>query len=210
MADEKPIAGLILAAGASQRFGTSDKLLADIAGEALVCRVARRLSEAGVAQIGAVVRDRHGPVAGALRRALPDITIIENAGAERGMGTSIRCGVSALKSAAAGVLIVPGDMAFLDGGLVRAIMAAFESAGGEKIIVPQLADGVQRNPVLWPARFFPSLMTLDGESGGKALLGAHAGDIQTVTVAQAEWVLDIDTEVDLAAARKRATRLPST
>ena len=48
------IAAVLLAAGASRRFGASSKLLADIGGAPLIRRVVREVIESGVAETIAV------------------------------------------------------------------------------------------------------------------------------------------------------------
>lgn len=193
----KPIGAVLLAAGASERFGATDKLLAEIDGMALSARVASRLRQAGVTEVAAVVRDGSGPVARALA---PHVTrLVVNSEARRGMGVSIARGVAALAADCAGALIVPGDMPGLSVSLLTRILSAFEEAGGERIVYPVLAGVEQRNPVLWPRRFLAELASLDGPGGAKQLLQLHAGETMVVAVEHDWEVADIDTAADLAA-----------
>lgn len=190
------IAALILAAGASERFGEKDKLVAQIDGIPLVNRVVESMRRAGIENILAVVARADNEVAGVLDDA--GVTTAVNPNAARGMGTSICTGVTALAGIADGILIVPGDMPALSPELIRRIAAAFEASRGEAIITPCLADGAQRNPVLWPKRFFAELLGLDGDAGAKSVLARLSHEIKTVIVPDPAEVCDIDTVKDLA------------
>lgn len=68
---------ILLAAGQGTRLwpltATRPKPLIPIAGEPLVCRLARQLSEAGITQLQAVVSDAKGPVAAALADRCPEL-----------------------------------------------------------------------------------------------------------------------------------------
>ncbi len=197
------IGAVLLAAGASQRFGNPGKLLADIGGEALVRRVARTLAGSGLTEIVAVTGGQHE----ACRLALADFPVrtIFNAQWPSGMGSSIAAGVAELGGDPDGAFIVPGDMPFLSPEMLKALIAAFESAGQTKIVYPTTATGEQRNPVLWPQRYFAALAALKGVHGAKSLLQAHAGE--SISVSVDDWMLaDIDTPGDLDAARARLAR----
>ena len=189
------VSAVLLAAGASRRFGHEDKLLAAIGGEPLAARVARVLREAGIAEVVAVVREECGPVPAALAGRVT--RLVAAPGAIYGMGSSIAAGIAALGPECAGALIVPGDMPGLTPSLVRRLSETFASHGETRTVHASLADASQRNPVLWPRRLFPELAALAGETGGKAVLARHPGESVAV-LADASEVADIDTPDDLA------------
>lgn len=200
-----PIYAVLLAAGASTRFGVNDKLLADVGGKPLVAISAEQLIAANLDGVIAVVRcgaDGEA-VAGAIRH-LP-LIVTENPSAADGMGTSIACGVAAVPADAAGIMIVPADMPSLDRTLIVGLVAAFRADNGEKIILPVTASGGQRNPVIWPVRLRGDLEVLDAAKGGKALLAAHKDQIVAIAAPDEAAFEDIDTQSDLA--RVRAQRI---
>lgn len=188
------VSAVLLAAGASRRFGHEEKLLAAIGGEPLAARVARVLREAGIREVVAVVREECGPVAAALSGRVSRIVCAP--GAVYGMGSSIAAGIAALGAECDGALVVPGDMPGLTPALVRRLTEAFERNAAARIVYAAL-DGAQRNPVLWPRRLFPELAALAGEAGGKVVLARHPGEAVAVAAMAAE-VADIDTPDDLA------------
>lgn len=196
------IAAVLLAAGASMRFGAPNKLLAPLAGTPLVRHAAEALAASSLAEIVAVT----GPDADAVTAALGGLPLkfVHNARFADGMGSSIAAGVCALASDADGVLIVPGDMPGVTANLIAVLVAAFECSGGMRPVFPTLADGRQSPPVLWPRACFTGLSQLSGPQGGKALL-TRVGGIP-VPIGDAQLLIDIDTVDELAAAASSFSR----
>ena len=189
------IAAVILAAGASRRFGAANKLLADVGGEPLIARVVKRVAGTGCSRIVVVTAVRSGPIRAALD-GLP-VTLVANPAAARGMGTSIAAGIASLAPDVSAALIVPGDMPNVSTALIDALIAAFQGSGSGRIVHAAARDGTQRNPVLWPRTYFSDLARLDGDHGGKSLLAAHRSDTLAVTVARDDELIDVDTMDDL-------------
>jgi molybdenum cofactor cytidylyltransferase len=198
---EGSIAAVVLAAGASRRFGEDNKLLARIDGRPLVDRVVTSLATGGVTGIVVVTGHDRGALEAALRRR--PVSFVHNGSWEAGMGSSIAAGVAALDENAAGVFIVPGDVPLLSPQLVAALIAAFEASKRDRIIYPTTPSGEQRNPVLWPRRHFGALLALPPAAGAKALLQLVATECVAVPADEAA-LSDVDTEAELEAARKLA------
>jgi molybdenum cofactor cytidylyltransferase len=68
-------------------------------------------------------------------------------------------------------------------------------------VVPS-SEGRRGNPVLWSRRFFPELMTLDGDIGARHLIGKHSEAVAEIAVEGADAFLDIDTPQALDDARR--------
>lgn len=202
MTEPVPVYAVLLAAGASTRFGTDNKLLADLGGQPLITLAVARLLAADVAGVIAVVAP--GPDGAAVTAALRHlpINVVVNADAALGMGTSIARGTTAVPDGA-GIMIVPADMPSLDHRLIDELITAFRRSHGQKIVHPVAQSGHQRNPVIWPAWTRAELMSLDPQTGGKPLLAAHLDDIVTVSAENERAFDDIDTQEDLARARSR-------
>ncbi len=196
------VGAVLLAAGGSERFGADNKLLADVGGEPLVRRVAGQLE--GLAKLVIVTgHDADGVVAALVR--VP-ARFAHNGDWQLGMGSSIGVGIKALGGGLDGAFVVPGDLAFLRRGLIEAMVAAFEADERRPIVFPATPEGKQRNPVLWPARFFADLASLPPAEGAKALIERHAEEAKAITVEDAAAFSDIDTPAELAAARARLGR----
>lgn len=194
-----PIAAILLAAGAAERFGGQSKLLADLGGVPLIVHAARAIVGSNSSGFLAVTGRDGAAVAAALQGS--GLQIIPNPNWAEGLGGSVAAGVRALQVDACGVLIVPGDMPFLTPGYLNALIDRFtQSPEPRPILFPQLPDGTQGNPVLWPRRFFAELAELSGAKGGKALLNQHAQVAQAFPVTDARLFVDIDTPDDLVRA----------
>jgi molybdenum cofactor cytidylyltransferase len=197
------IGAVLLAAGASRRFGAADKLTAPLAGKPLVRWSAEAVASSSLAPVVVVTGADPAPIAAALA-GLSGLRFVANPDAERGMGTSVAAGIAALADEQLdGAAIVPGDMPLLSPALIDTLVAAFDAEAGARIVYAAATDGAQRNPVLWPARHFGALNRLDGAAGGKALLAAHAAEGKAVPVAPDWRLADIDTRADLENAARR-------
>ena len=195
-AKQLPLAAVLLAGGASRRFGADNKLLADVDGSPIVARVAREILAGGVDELVVVTGAEHEAYVTALA-GLP-ARLVKNADWDAGIGGSIATGVRALADTSQGVFIVPGDLPNLTRGVFQRLGAAFVEAGGGSVIVPVTADGGQRNPVLWPRRLFPTLAALSGPKGGKSLLDTLGDARVDVAFGDESLFVDIDTPEDYA------------
>jgi molybdenum cofactor cytidylyltransferase len=193
------IAAVVLAAGASRRFGADNKLLARVDGRTLIECVVNALANGAAADIVVVTGHDRAAVEAALH-SWP-VRFVHNADWETGMGSSIRAGIAALSDNAAGAFVVPGDMPLLSSQLVASLVDAFAEADGERIVYPAARSGEQRNPVLWPRRHFGALLALPPNTGAKALLQLIAAECLAVAAADDAALSDVDTPADLAALR---------
>jgi molybdenum cofactor cytidylyltransferase len=195
------IAAVVLAAGPSNRFGPQNKLLADLAGRPLLRGVAEKVIGGG-ADLVVIVTGCDGADIEAALAGL-SVRFVHNEAWRDGMGTSIAAGVAALGEDIEATFIVPGDMPRLTPGLFAQLAAAFAEGPRPTIVYPATPSGEQRNPVLWPRRYFPKLLTLAGPDGAKGFLRRLAPECTPVVVDDPAIFADVDTPEDLQAARTR-------
>lgn len=192
------VGAILLAAGSSTRFGDENKLVADLDGKPLLRHVADILTESSVTDLVVVTGHDRDAVEEALD-GLP-LRFVHNEEWQTGMGRSIARGIRALRPDTSAAFVVPGDMPFLTAALLDALSGRHADAGGSRIVVPTTEDGRQRNPVLWPRRFFDDLAALDGPHGGKALIDRHRDETLRIPVSDESVFADIDTPGDMPAA----------
>lgn len=189
------IGAIVLAAGASERFGMANKLLVDVGGVPMLRRVAEEVLAAGVSEVVVVTgyeRERYAAVLAGLC-----VGFVHNDAWAEGQGGSVACGVLALSPACEAAFVVPADMPGLGAQSLVRLMEAYRATAGEVVVVPVTPAGEQRNPVLWPRRWFGRLSILSGPQGGKRLL-ADISDRIDVAFDDAAVFADIDTVSDYA------------
>ena len=126
MLAESTVSGVLLAAGASRRFGADlPKQLWPVAGEALVRRVARRALGSRLSEVIVVVGHQADRVTAALA-GLP-VRIVENAAHSSGQASSVRAGLEAVSGAASGSLFLPVDQPHLDSRLIDGLIELLNS-----------------------------------------------------------------------------------
>jgi molybdenum cofactor cytidylyltransferase len=199
------IGAILLAAGSSVRFGADNKLLVDIGGRPLIRSAAEAITQGDIVSEIVVVTGYDQPL---IERALDGLRLrfANNPNWPKGIGSSIAVGASALGSNLDGAFIMPGDMPLMPAALLERLIEEFVQAQGASIIFPATASGAQRNPVLWPRRFFALLTSLSGPKGGKRSLDVLAECRKAVLVADDSAFTDIDTTEDLALASAFALR----
>lgn len=216
------ILGALLAAGTGTRFGEGNKLLADLDGEPVVARAARTLAESSIDACVAVVgHDRE-----AVAEALPaDVAVVANPDYDSGQSASVRRGVAVARERGAdAVVFALGDLPCVRVETVDALIDAYRSevtaardetgtapveadaardgAGTDRpgIVAPR-HEGRRGNPVLFDARYFDALASVEGDAGGRALLDSEP--VAWVDVDDPGVRLDVDTDRDLRALRNR-------
>jgi molybdenum cofactor cytidylyltransferase len=192
------IAGLLLASGASRRFG-SNKLVAPLGGRAVVRWSAEALADA-VDDGWVVVRVGDAEVRAALH-GLP-VHLIENPDAREGIASSIRAGVAALTAEAEAVVITLGDQPAIDREVIRRVVAAWHNRQRDTNAVVAEYDDGRGHPALFGATLFPALRALDGDRGARELLASLGDAVMIVTVAGARPP-DVDTPEALSALARR-------
>jgi molybdenum cofactor cytidylyltransferase len=195
------IAGLLLASGASRRFG-ANKLVAPLDGRPMVRWSAEALASAVDAAY--VVVPSHDTEIRAALRGL-HLHWVENPDADEGMARSIRAGVATLPAEAEAVVITLGDQPLIDGNIIRNVLAAWRTAPpGIRAVAAEYEDG-RGHPVLFGAALFAELRALEGDRGARELL-ASLGESLAVVHASGVRPADVDTRDALAALERGGRR----
>ena len=200
------LAAIILAAGSSRRFGAENKLLADIDGLPLIRHVALRVLASRAGHVLVVTGHQSEKVAQALTGL--DVICVHNSKHLDGMSTTVAAGITALPVEVQAAVITPGDLPEISARLIDRLIAIATASGGERIVFPTLPTGEQRNPVLWPRRYFAELAALSGDTGARGLVKKHQAQALPVLMTMLEAFADIDCPEDLQAWRSKRGRSP--
>jgi molybdenum cofactor cytidylyltransferase len=193
------VAGILLASGASTRFG-GDKLLAALEGRPVVRWSADALTGA-VDELIVVAREEESRI----QRALEGLPIrwAINRDAERGMSTAIRAGVAALPSQTEAAIVALGDQPLVDGRVVERLVARWRERHA-RAVQPRYDDG-RGHPVLFDYSLFPALCALTGDVGARTVLDSIGDALDLLTVAGPRPI-DVDTPDALCAVAAELAR----
>ncbi len=162
-------AGIILAAGASTRFGSPKQLL-DWKGKPFVRQVAETALQAGLWPVVVVTGSHAAEIESALI-GLP-VNVVYNAEYQQGQSTSIRAGVNALPHNTGASVFLLADQPQIPVDVIRALIES-HSHGMQAILAPLVLEERRANPVLMDRVTFPDLLKLTGDVGGRAIFDKH-------------------------------------
>jgi molybdenum cofactor cytidylyltransferase len=189
----KNIGAVILAAGGSSRFGRPKQLI-PFRGKSLICRIIDAASVAGCSPVIIVISSGDEKLRRELNRA--GVVTVENQHWQRGIGSSIRCGIQELVAnspdVAASVLLVC-DQPAVDAGVIEHLMALHETTG-RSIAASSYADtlGV---PALFSRSVFEELLSVDDNTGAKLIILRSRERVASFPFSEGQ--IDIDTWEDL-------------
>ncbi len=186
----EPVAGVILAAGESKRFGQPKQVL-DWKGQPFVRAVARTALGAGLSPVVVV----SGANAEQVESAVKDLNVrvIKNEDWKSGQGGSIGVGIKSFalhhspKIGAAIFLLT--DQPQVTTSILRALVEK-HAEGLFPIVAPMVMDQ-RANPVLFDRMTFPDLMALEGDVGGRAIFHKHR--VEYLPWHDDRLLLDVDT-----------------
>jgi molybdenum cofactor cytidylyltransferase len=180
------IAALLLAAGRSTRFG-GDKLLAPLHGHSVLFWSAAAIATE-VDTLYVVVPPDSAERVEALE-GIPCV-IVEHAGRDAGMSSSIRAGIAALPADVEAVVLALADQPLAPYHVVRRLCECWR-AGAATAVAPRYRDG-RGHPVLFSRETFAALATLEGDTGARAVLDGLGERLALVPVDEMIPV-DVDT-----------------
>ena len=178
---------VILAAGNSNRMGTSKALL-PWKKSTLIKELVDKYLQLNQ-EVIVVSGSNHKAL---LNLQLQTSHIVENTNYEQGMGKSIAVGVYYVQShfpKAKGVFILTVDQPFISLSHLQNMMAVFKS---NTIVVSSSEQGYRGIPSLFSATYFKELVALEDDRGAKPVCFKHKTQLQIVQTAH-EDLDDMDT-----------------
>jgi molybdenum cofactor cytidylyltransferase len=190
-ADETPsLHAIVLAAGASTRFG-SPKQLVRVDGRPLLHAAVSRAAEVAGQSVTVVLGAHAADLAPLLRHSAA--TIVINRDWSEGMASSIRAGVSRLPGSCTGAMLVLADQAAVSVEDLKRLAAAWRRQ--PSYIVAAQYGSTLGAPAIFPSSAFRDLAGLRGDRGAQALFKRNPDRVVRVPMESA--AIDIDTPEDL-------------
>ena len=188
--DAGSLHAIVLAGGASTRFGSA-KQLVRIGDRPLLSLVAGRAAEV-VGQALLIVLGAQAAELTPLLKHSGGSTVV-NRDWREGLASSIRAGVARLPPSCAGVLLVLADQACVTAEDLRRLAGAWRRQ--PLCIAAAQYGGTLGAPAIFPRHLFSELSDLRGDSGARVLLKRHADSLVRVPMTSAAF--DLDTPDDL-------------
>ena len=187
----KDCALILLASGQSQRFGSENKLLADLNGKPLIQHVIDNFAPFKFSACYAVVSN--DDVADVL--APLGFNIIRNKSPESGHGHALSLGAGALKKSGRHMACIGlADMPFVSADHIKNLLGLADNAE----TVMSIHKNIHMPPAMFKGAAFERLLSAFGDKGAKRFAGTDS--IETCLL-DTRGAMDIDTPADLAAAR---------
>ena len=181
------VAGIILAAGGSSRFGSLKQLL-PWRGTSVLNSVVSTAFDIGLASVIVVL----GANADQIEPALPqECVVVRNNAWSEGQSSSIRIGLAQLSDDIDGVLILLGDQPQVNPHFCSSIVQKGLECG--KITIPYVNDR-RANPVFFPKHTLKRLGQVTGDQGGRAIFSEF--QVEYLPWLDDCMALDIDTPED--------------
>ncbi len=188
-----PIGAVVLAAGSSSRMGGAQKLLLEVDGRPMVRHAIEAASEGGCHQVLVVYADAE------VRDAVDSAAeLVHNRDAAKGMSTSLRVGLQAMRPEMEAALVVLGDQPLVGSRAVSVLLRSWRREGSRPAVAMAGNSEKQRwtPPVVLSRELWSELLSLDGDAGARQLLDPHPELLDIVPAAGRPD--DIDTPDDYA------------
>ena len=183
---------VVLAAGASTRFG-SPKQLVRVAGRPLLHTAVTRAAEVTGNSLIVVLGSGAAQLAPLLKHS-PGAVVINQVWRE-GLASSIRAGVVRLPAACSAVMLLLADQPSITADDLRRLAGSWRKQ--PQHIAAALYGGSCGTPAIFPRSSFRALSELRGDSGAQALLMRDPDRVVRVPMPSA--AIDVDTPEDLLA-----------
>jgi molybdenum cofactor cytidylyltransferase len=175
-----------MASGFSRRMG-EEKLLLEIQGVSMVERVVMAVHSSLIDEIILIYR---GDAVKKIGERYAVKTVL-NLHAERGQSEAIKLGIAHAPSASEGYMFFVGDQPYLSCEIINRLIEVFNRE--KKCIIIPAYNGVQGNPVIFPASLQKELLGLKGDWGGKIVAERRESLVKLVPIEDNLGGMDVDT-----------------
>jgi molybdenum cofactor cytidylyltransferase len=181
---------IVLAAGASTRFGSA-KQLVRVAGRPLLHTAVARAAEVAGSAVSVVLGANAAELTPLLTHT--QATIIINRDWREGMGSSIRAGIARLPPSCTAVLLMVVDQAAVTGEDLKRLASIWRRQ--PEYVAAAHYGATTGVPAIFPRPMFSDLQSLRGDVGARQLLRRNPDRVVRVPMERA--AIDIDTPEDL-------------
>ena len=196
MTQEIPTAGVILAAGASTRFG-QPKQLSVLKDRYLIEWVLEAALNARLKRIILVLGYAHQKIQQTLGKKLdhPKLQIEINPRYKDGQSGSLKLGLSSVRDTYPAVMFLLADQPLVDAVTLNFLLDQYWSTD-KNICVPTSAARIG-NPCIFSSHFYPQILKISGDSGARHIIRTNPEQVLKVQIHNPHFFMDVDTPADL-------------
>lgn len=187
------LALIMLAAGNSRRFG-SNKLFYPIEGKAMYLHILEKLFlvkeriESTEITCSVTVVTQYSQIAEKAVRLGAKVQL--NPHPEEGISSSLKLGLNVNEDADA-CLFTVSDQPWISQETILEMILKFVAS--EKGMACLWSDTKPGNPCIFSKCYYPELLSLEGDTGGKRIMKLHKDDVLRIPVTDARQLTDLDT-----------------
>lgn len=199
---ENSTAGIILAAGASTRFGRPKQLLR-LNDRYLIEWVLDAAIDSRLSRIILVLGYAHQKIRQTLAEKLQHskLQIEVNAHYQKGQSRSLQVGLSKVINTFPAVMFLLADQPLLNSATINILLQRFWAADKDACV--PIYQGKRKTPAIFGRRFYSQLMDIKGDMGARKIIDDHPDRVLTVEIGDPFYFLDIDTPQDFAILKKK-------
>ena len=185
-----PVAGIVLAAGASSRLGRN-KILLELGGQPVVRRAVTAAIDAGLSPVLVVLGFEVDRARDALV-GLPYEPVL-NPDHHAGINRSVQLGLARVPPDAAAAVIVLADMPLVTAGMIASVVERYRESDAPLVVSDY--GGVRAPPTLYDRSLFGEFTASEGEGCGRHVVRRHRHEAVALEMPP-DALLDLDVPED--------------
>jgi len=196
MSSKTHTAGIILAAGASVRFGQPKQLI-KLKDKYLIEWVLDAALNSRLQTVVLVLGHEHQAILQALgaKAEHPRLKVVINPNYHNGQSTSLKAGLAGVRQAFSSVMYLLADQPLINSNLIDRMLDQFH-ASDKDICVP-LFEGRRGNPTIFRKPLYEDLMRINGDIGARDIIAKKPERVLYAEVKDPRFFFDIDSKEDL-------------
>ena len=196
MSSQTQTAGIILAAGASVRFGQLKQLI-KLRGKYLVEWVLDAALKSRLDIVVLVLGHENQSILQALgtKARHPQLAVVINHRYREGQSSSLKAGLKSVRQAFSSVMYLLGDQPMINSNTINHLLGQFRET--EKDICVPVFEGKRGNPTVFKRPIYEELMMIDGDIGARNIIRKNSERVLYVEIKDPLCFFDIDSQDDL-------------
>ena len=186
---------IILAAGNSKRFGSTNKLFTQLYSKPLISHVVNEICKSKVKNIFVITGKDHEQICDILNNY--SVNVIKNQNHIFGINSSISLGIKNLDPVSNSVMICLGDMPLLLSKDYNKLLNFNNNFGGKNKITVPFNFNKNGNPAIFGSEFYKKLLSLKGDEGGKKIIDENNNHLVKFFTDFKGFYYDIDVKNDI-------------